>query len=445
MNPLMSLIMIKKSIIINVEKKCIQLSLANVWRMILILFLSFNCQYQIAWAAFCPAADLIWPCKCANYFNLIECSNITSEDSLRQIFISLQMEHEKQRNKKLIYDEIKLVQTNLEQIGSIDDIFQGIAFRRISINRNNNLKRLLPKGFSNPFLSRITTEILIEDNPQLGANVDDNIALFETINSFSSLNTLHLTDNGIRQIPKYAFNKTQPVLRELFLTDNRIEQVDDYAFTGLRLVELINLDGNQISVLSGKCFELTNDTNKLLRIFMRSNRLHTDSFVPGMFANLRRRTYLNLSVNNITSLPQHVFQSFFKRNSIMSVAKNPLKCDCDFKWLLDMGVLYNSTNKDKSYQLKDYQCFGVWDQESNNPDPNNDNEQVIINEVDYSDFEHCQESPTDRQYTDCISMANNPEQEYLCFNVNSDYHLQNNYLTLTLILFCSLLSLFYYY
>lgn len=436
MEPFMALILlINKSIINNVRKKLIKLSLANIFWMAVFLFLSFNSQYQLAWAAFCPPGDLIWPCKCANYFNLIECSNITNEDNLRQIFIRLQMEHQKQRNKKLIYDEIKLVQTNLEQIGSIDDIFQGIAFRRISINRNNNLKRLLPKGFSNPFLSRITTEILIEDNPQLGANVDDNMALFETINSFSSLNTLHLTDNGIRQIPKYAFNKTQPVLRELFLTDNRIEQVDDYAFSGLRLVELINLDGNQISVLSEKCLELANDTNKLLRIFIRSNRLQTNSFVPGMFANLRRRTYLNLSVNNITSLPQDVFQSFFKRNSIMSVAKNPLKCDCDFKWLLDLGVLYNSTNKDKNYQLKDYQCFGVWDQESNNVDPNNDNEQIIINEVDHSDFEHCPESPIEHQYTNCISMANNPEQELSCLNLRSNSNFHYNHFSLWLFLF----------
>ncbi|KAH7644742.1 slit protein-like protein 4 [Dermatophagoides farinae] len=348
----------------------------------------------------CPPRDIIIPCKCANYFNLIECTNITSDIDLKKIFINLKNELNRQHARP-VYDELKLVQTQLTHIGSIDDIFSGISFRRISLSRNNRLKRIEPNAFDSS--RNITTEIMIEDNELLGANHDDNVALFDTISRFVALNTLHLTDNGIRFIPKHAFNRSQPALRELFLTDNQIERIEDYAFTGLNTIQLINLDGNHLNKLSLHSLEIENTTQSLLRIFLRSNKIQTDALPPGIFTHLRRRIYLNMNINDLSRIPQNVFQSFFKRRSILSVAKNPLKCDCDFKWLLDQGIVYNSSNPDGDYLLRDYRCIL-------------DNDDRIIDEVNYNDFNHCPVSSMAQTLEQCLAQASDQEQELFCLN-----------------------------
>lgn len=378
---------------------------------------------QSSKSAVCPPRDLIIPCKCANYFNLIECTNITSDFDLKKIFINLKNELDKQHARP-VYDEFKLVQTQLEHIGSIDDIFSGVSFRRISLSRNNRLKRIEPNAFNSSH--NVTTEIMIEDNELLGSNHNDNIGLFDAISRFVALNTLHLTDNGIRFIPKYAFNRSQPALRQLFLTDNRIERIEDYAFIGLNAIELINLDGNHLNKLSLHSLEIKNTTQSLLRIFLRSNKLQTNAFPPGIFSYLRRRIYLNMNINNLSQISQNVFQSFFKRRSILSVSKNPLKCDCDFKWLLDQNIVYNSSNPNGDYLLRDYQCTS-----------DNDNHDRIINGMNLDDFDHCPESPITQTLKQCFSQASDEEQELFCLNRNvNDRHLGHTILVITFFFIC---------
>lgn len=372
----------------------------------------------------CPPNDLIAPCKCANYLNLIECSNITDDGSLRRIFQNLRQELDRD-NSRLIYDEFKLVQSQLEIIGgekkaekpspsSNDDIFAGIGFRRISLNRNSRLKRIEPETFASSF--NITNEIIIEDNELLGQDRDDCVVLFDGLNRFTGLNTLHLTDNGVSVIPENAFNRQQPALRELFLTDNRIERIENNAFIGLSSLQMINLDGNLIEHLASRSLELPVDdqnesTDRLrfeqkpLKLFLRSNRLQTDSFPLTIFASLQRRSYLNLNLNNLTKLPQIIFQSFFKHRSLLSIAKNPLQCDCDFLWMMEQNFLYNSSDPKRDYLLRDYQCMIGIDDDGN---------QELIEEVNRNDFEHCPSEANNRPFRDCITKASNRFEEIEC-------------------------------
>src|SRR5699024_5922005 len=169
-----------------------------------------------------------------------------------------------------------------EQIGSGDeDLFSGVAFRRVSILRNPKLRRIEPQAFRSSF--NVTKELVLEDNELLGRETADSEALFEAINHFSALTTLHLSDSGVRVVPANAFRRPQAALRELFLTDNRIDRVEDNAFTGLPALDLINLDGNQISKLSPSSLNISDTRPSLLRLFLRSNRLQADSFPVGVF------------------------------------------------------------------------------------------------------------------------------------------------------------------
>src|SRR6218665_3914068 len=159
--------------------------------LVKLIFLVIVQQITQIGCTLCPTPEVIAPCHCHNYFNLIDCSAVTESRDLVAVFKRLSAELKKS-NTKPFYDQFKLVESKLTHIDS-DDIFAGIAFRKISIQRNGKLERLSSNLFSSSF--RNTTEIVVEDNGSLGSNDKDAVKLFQLLNQFTDLRSLHITDS----------------------------------------------------------------------------------------------------------------------------------------------------------------------------------------------------------------------------------------------------------
>jgi len=350
----------------------------------------------------CPPSQTIFPCSCAQYINQISCWNIKPDVNLTQIFVSL-TKALGANNKKIIYDEFKLVDSELTEIGTNDsgdnDFFNGVAFQKININKNKNLKRIHKNAFKASF--NVTTSITINENSVLANDPPHEREIFDLLNSFEQVTEIWLTDNNISVVPEKAFDKLQQSLTWLSLIDNNIVHIGDHAFDSLPSLKYLLLDGNRIDHISSKALQLPPNPNKeLLRLYLRDNYLNDDSFESGTFERIKRKVLLDLSKNNITHLKKSVFGSLFRRNGSAVILKsNPLICDCNFKWLVDRKLLYNSSNTDKHFYVHHIQCNGT------------KHDSIKMNELFEANFDHCPDDldegciEYDYEYELCINFA----------------------------------------
>lgn len=373
----------------------------------------------------CPPDHLISPCKCISRYSLISCDNLPANANIASIFRSLSdsllrtsspspstTSSGSESQPLITFDQFKLVNSELTELGNggkVQDLFAGVAFKKINILRNKKLKRIDENAFTAS--ANATTELVFEDNAVLGSEETDVHTLFRLANSFPNLQVLHITECDIRLVPDHAFSRAQPALREIMMTDNRIRSIGAKPFTLLSGLELLNLDGNQISHFSVDSFNMPLNRlhpKKRLKIFLNSNALNDGSLPVGIFARLRRPAYLNLDRNNLTTLPEAVFGSLALRGSVLSLRKNPLRCDCRLKWLVDQKLLYSSSSsknkendEDAYFLLRHYVCRSDKDEDTE------------IHEAEETDFEHCQINPLVSK-VHCGADDMDPEEEHTC-------------------------------
>ncbi|CAG2102818.1 unnamed protein product [Medioppia subpectinata] len=369
--------------------------------IIKIIALLVSVWLRVSLGAKCPPSPTIAPCSCAQYINQISCWNIKPDVNLTQIFVNLTKALGK-NSKQIIYDEFKLIDSELTDIGSdddsVEDFFAGVAFNKIQITKNRKLKRIHNNVFKSSF--NITTSITISENAILANDAPNERQIFDLLNSFEFATEIWLTDNNISTIPEKAFNRSQNSLAWLSFIDNNIVSVGSHAFYSLPALNYILLDGNRIDKISNKAFELSNNVSnyQLLRLFLRDNDLNSDSFESGTFERIHRKLLLDLSKNNITHLKRDVFTPVFRRNgSAIILRHNPLVCDCNFKWLYDRRLLYNSSHHDRHYYVHNIQCNGT------------KHDGFKMNELTQSHFQHCPHDPT----VHCF-MSTETDYDYQC-------------------------------
>lgn len=375
----------------------------------------------------CPPSQVIMPCTCAPYINQISCWNIKPQTNLTQIFVELSRVVGK-NNKRIVYDEFKLIDSELIELGSDSglDFFNGVSFKKILIIKNVKLRRIRPETFRSSF--NITTTITISENPVLANDPPNEREIFDLLNSFESMTEIWLTDNNISVIPEKAFFRPQKSLTWLSLIDNNIVSIGSQAFSALTALNYLLLDGNRIDEISDKAFELRDGSNnQLLRLFIRDNDLNDDSFPIGTFERLDRKVLLDLSKNNMTHLKKSVFAPIFRRNgSAIVVRHNPMICDCNFKWLFDRRLLYNSSDPDRHFSVHSVQCNGT------------KHDSLKMNHMESHHFEHCPHDMDDQCFLDSVS-----DYDYqLCINSAKSLTPWNQItvIAINLLIFCLLIT-----
>ena len=201
--------------------------------------------------------------------------------------------------------------------------------------------------------------------------------------TLTSLQELDIGDNNINSLGNHAFSSLSS-LNKLSVDKNSITAIDKTAFVGLHQLNMLNLASNKLSNVIGKAFSvldhldiltlndnpvghlnskfLSNCQMKELCLSNMSNlqwiekealynlpnlvklELHSNpmlSYVhPEAVIKAPQLETIHLHNNNLLSLPEALVDSLPKLHSI-SLYDNPLRCDCNIKWLAD--VIKNSS------------------------------------------------------------------------------------------------------
>ena len=166
-------------------------------------------------------------------------------------------------------------------------------------------------------------------------------------------------------------------LKNLTVVNSRVNSVDQHSFTDLKYLELVDLSHNHLIDIPEKIFEqqasltdlslagnliehlpegLLANTTKLNSLILRNNRLRL--LPPTLFDQLTQLEHLDLSHNELTYILPRTFnfisvirfidlndnllvtlhEDLFDGNNVtlltrLSVANNPLECNCGMKWL----------------------------------------------------------------------------------------------------------------
>lgn len=116
-----------------------------------------------------------------------------------------------------------------------------------------------------------------------------------------SLQILNMEGNGISVIAESAFNELQN-LHALILSRNKISRIESYHFTGMYALNQLLMDSNEIEYIHPRAFE--NMTN-LQDLGLNGNKLGT---VPGGIGQLRFLKTLDLGKNHIESVTNSSFE-----------------------------------------------------------------------------------------------------------------------------------------
>ncbi|XP_042324369.1 leucine-rich repeat transmembrane protein FLRT3 [Sceloporus undulatus] len=207
--------------------------------------------------------------------------------------------------------------------------------------QENNIRTITYDSLSQiPYLE----ELHLDDNSVSAVSIEDG-AFRDNI----YLRLLFLSRNHLSTIP-WGLPKT---IEELRLDDNRISTISELSLQDLTNLKRLVLDGNLLSNhgLGEKVFmNLVNLTelslvrnsltsapinlpgSNLRKLYLQEN--HINHVPPNAFAYLRQLYRLDMSNNNLSNLPQGVFDDLDNITQLF-LRNNPWRCGCRMKWVRD--------------------------------------------------------------------------------------------------------------
>ena len=130
----------------------------------------------------------------------------------------------------------------------------------------------------------------------------------------ATLQFLYLGENQLSTLPESLFNGLDQLtfgegtfselsqLTSLVLFENHLSILDKGVFTGLNLLTSLDLSNNQLSMLSEDMFS---DLSQLQSLFLNGNYLNTTAIINSSFSMLPTLTELDITLNQISYLPQN--------------------------------------------------------------------------------------------------------------------------------------------
>ncbi|KAL1491676.1 hypothetical protein ABEB36_012236 [Hypothenemus hampei] len=249
----------------------------------------------------------------------------------------------------------KLEELNLGQnrIAKIDPLaFEGLLSLRVLYLDDNLLSTVPTSAF-----------------PLMGSLAELHVGLnaFNTLpndcfKGLSKLSALDLSSGGITNISQDAF-KGLTGLRNLNLADNRLEEIPTSQLSHLVRLEELIIGQNEFRALRKAAFKgLTNlrklditgaknlehiekgvfsDNMNLETIVLVSNK-KLENLEEGALVGLPNLRHLVLRENAFKSLPESVVS--WNELRALELTDNPINCDCQLLWLLNLANQKNLTN-----------------------------------------------------------------------------------------------------
>ena len=160
---------------------------------------------------------------------------------------------------------------------------------------SSNSITVVPSGLSSRF-PRL-------EELSLAANSLSNLPA-SAFSNFSALAKLNVSANVISELPRTIFQGSSS-LTKLDLSGNLISEVLPYTFAGLSSLELVYLHHNKIQALRNGAFsDINAEQQNRLRIYISSNEISELS--PGIFKDVGYLNLLDLSWNRIHTISQDV-------------------------------------------------------------------------------------------------------------------------------------------
>lgn len=207
--------------------------------------------------------------------------------------------------------------------------------------QENNIRTITYDSLSKiPYLE----ELHLDDNSVSAVSIEDG-----AFRDSNYLRLLFLSRNHLSTIP-WGLPRT---IEELRLDDNRISTISSPSLQGLTSLKRLVLDGNLLNnhSLGDKVFfNLVNLTElslvrnsltaapvnlpgtNLRKLYLQDN--HINRVPPNAFSYLRQLYRLDMSNNNLSNLPQGIFDDLDNITQLI-LRNNPWYCGCKMKWVRD--------------------------------------------------------------------------------------------------------------
>lgn len=278
----------------------------------------------------CPDPDDIRPCICSigeNYAMNMDCSNITSEQQLEEIF-----------HTDFPFDNFnKLEITNNSYLEVLRaGVLGNATFTEINI-KNCALHTIQDGVFAG---SHATLEALRLNGNNISTTAE-NISLFTNLEYLSiqssllkefpslispSLRILILDGNHFDSIPDNAI-KLLPSLKVVSLGDCSVSEIMSGAFTQNEKLEVVQLASNNLSSLHPNTIHLHGPNTQLSLHNNHITTLHLESF-KGV------ELILEMDQNSLKELEEEVWRQPLENDAWLTLSDNPFICGCDIAWLI---------------------------------------------------------------------------------------------------------------
>lgn len=247
-------------------------------------------------------------------------------------------------------------------------VFEGLGRLRRLLLAHNQLNAIFPEWFAG---LESLEELRLEDNRVSYVNGGAFCGL-------AGLRLLSLAGNRIRGVSDRAFDGLDN-LTSLNLEDNQLSRVPSTAFQAARSMRVLRLGGNSFQQLHTGDFarlelleEATVEDVAELEIIdrgafrdlpnLKALHLHRNSrlqFVdPQAFIGVPNLRILSLHGGNLSALGEGAVEGFAKPLQI-SLHGNPLRCDCNVKWLHDIVVGRRNASRVSIQEADSLSCFDV--------------------------------------------------------------------------------------
>ncbi|CAN7939754.1 unnamed protein product, partial [Ixodes hexagonus] len=282
----------------------------------------------------CPVAQALLPCTCDH--EAINCMNARSTQELITAFRA-------PGNKE--HKSLWIQKTSIESFPA--GVLGGFKFNNLHVEMNSNLTMFDLNSLRN------TKEFLVVLS--LFGNALSSFDFRRVIN-FPKLLTLNLGKNRLRTIPARAFG--HPTLERLVLTENPIDSVGPHAFALLPRLNVLQMSGTRLTTLGGFSMSILSRHPELV-INLENSGI---SSISNLAFDGTTPLALQLSRNNLTSLPESVFRpllsAMFRRARqhgqlpTLLLGRNPLSClGCSYRWLVPLR-----TSPQLNSVLSDFAC-----------------------------------------------------------------------------------------
>ncbi|XP_043912079.1 leucine-rich repeat transmembrane protein FLRT3 [Protopterus annectens] len=246
--------------------------------------------------------------------------------------------------------------------------------------QENNIRTITYYSLSQiPYIE----ELHMDDNSVSAVSIEE-----EAFRDSNNLRLLFLSRNHLSTIPLGL----PTTIEELRLDDNRISIISEMALKHLVNLKRIILDGNLLNNrgITDKVFmnlenlmelslvrnsftspPLNLPSTSLRRLYLQEN--HINHIAPNTFPYMSQLYRLDMSNNNLSSLPRGVFDNLENLTQLF-LRNNPWHCDCKMKWTRDWlrtlptkvnvrGLMCQSPEKVRGMAIKDLapELFGCKD------------------------------------------------------------------------------------